>query len=171
LAAGWLIESELATSWPEEVTATIGWELDERLVTRLLRIHSHERFAGNHELELTITGNGLLAHRSAPEGPTQVELGWGPRVELDHLSAAFAMVIAERLDLASGTPVGVDAVQLGTADLVPTIIPVVAAPHGPSEIYWTVVATGHSARITTAQAGAIAAYGELLALERIEVSK
>ncbi|HEX4632233.1 MAG TPA: hypothetical protein VH163_00255, partial [Gemmatimonadales bacterium] len=64
-----------------------------------------------------------------------------------------------------------DAVQLGTADLVPTIIPVFAAQHGPSEIDWTVVATGHSTRITTAQAGAIAAYGELLALERIEVSK
>ncbi len=169
--AGWRIESELKTTWPEEIATRIDWELDRRLVSRLLRIHSHERFSGDHELELTVTGNGLLAHRVAPDGPTQVELGWGPRAELDHLSAAFATVVVERLDLIPGKPLDIDAVQLGTADLVPVVVPVVVSAAAAGGIDWTVVATGHSIRITTAQAGAIAAYGELLALDRMEVSR
>ena len=169
--AGWHIESELEAAWPEEITASVDWELDGRLVTRLLRINSHERFAGDHELELTISGNGLLAHRAAPDGPTQVELGWGPQAELDHLSAAFATVVVERLDLAPGSSAQVDAVQLGTADLVPTIVPVVVSAEAATAIDWTVVATGHSTRITTAMGGAIASYGDLLALDRLEFSK
>ncbi|HXA42332.1 MAG TPA: hypothetical protein VNV65_05370 [Candidatus Solibacter sp.] len=169
--AAWHIESELKTTWPEEIATTIDWELDHRLVTRLLRIHSHERFSGDHELELTVTGNGLLAHRVAPDGPTQVELGWGPHAELDHLSAAFATVVVERLDLIPGNALEIDAVQLGTADLVPAIVPVVVSAAAATGIDWTVVATGHSTRITTAAAGAIAAYGELLALDRLEVSR
>src|ERR1700730_10712366 len=86
--AGWRIQSRVETSWPEAVVATVDWELDEWLVTRVLHIHSRERFSGECELELTISGNGLLAHRAALEGPTQVELGWGPAAELDYISAA-----------------------------------------------------------------------------------
>src|SRR5258708_9920724 len=153
--AGWRIESELKTTWPEEIATRIDWELDRRLVSRLLRIHSHERFSGDHELELTVTGNGLLAHRVAPDGPTQVELGWGPRAELDHLSAAFSTVVVEPLDLIPGKPLAIDAVQLGTADLVPVVVPVVVSAPAAGGIDWTVGSTRQSTRIATAQARAI----------------
>src|SRR5258708_32365909 len=122
--AGWHIESELEAAWPEEITASVDWELDGRLVTRLLRINSHERFAGDHELELTISGNGLLAHRAGPYGPTQVELGWGPQAELDHLSAAFATVVRERVAPAPGNPGPGDAGPLGNRGPWPNVVAV-----------------------------------------------
>ncbi len=184
--AGWRIESELEATWPEQITATIDWELDQALLTRLLRINSRERYTGAHELELTITGNGLLAHRVAPDGPTQVELGWGPHAELDHISAAFATVMMERMDVAPGETREVDAVQLGTADLVPTIIPVVVrgleyagpvdgrdgqATTEAARVEWTVTQTGGASVISTTYAGALSSYGRLLRLTSLEASK
>src|SRR2546421_10405290 len=73
--AGWRIQTRIQTAWPEEIVASVDWDLDRDLVTRLLHIVSRERFAGDAELELTVTGNGLLAHRQAQDGPTQGEVG------------------------------------------------------------------------------------------------
>src|SRR3981081_37531 len=72
--AGWRIHSRIETTWPEDIVATLDWELDEARLTRLLHVFSRERFSGEYELELTVGGNGLLAHRVAPDGATQVEL-------------------------------------------------------------------------------------------------
>jgi hypothetical protein len=119
---GWRIHSRIETAWPEDIVATLEWDLDRDLVTRLLRIESRERFTGESELELTITGNGLLAHRRAEDGPTQVELGWGPNAELDYVSAAFPTVLLARSALQPGQTREVDAVQIGTADLLPGIV-------------------------------------------------
>src|ERR1700680_56866 len=120
---GWGIRRQIRTSWPEEVVASLDWELDDSMVTRLLRVQSRERFSGDHELELTVSGNGLLAHRQAPDGPTQVELGWGPGAELDYISAAFPAVMLARSRLAPGEVRHVDAVAIGTVDLVPVVFP------------------------------------------------
>jgi hypothetical protein len=191
--AGWRIRSRVETTWPEDIVASIDWELDASMLTRLLRIFSRERFSGDYELELSVGGNGLLAHRDAPDGPTQVELGWGPNAELDYLSAAFPAVMVARSDLAPGASRDVDAVQLGTADLVPTIIgqrlvrigpdaaprlvpipgasPAVAATVAASHVQCTVVDTGHVAVISTAASGALVAYSDLLRLTSLEPTK
>jgi hypothetical protein len=185
--AGWRIRSRIETSWPEAIVASLDWELDGSMLTRLLRVFSRERFSGEYELELTVSGNGLLAHRDAPDGPTQVELGWGPRAELDYISAAFPAVMVARSDLAVGASRDVDAVQLGTADLVPTILgqrlrriaPEEASPADPDDqvtaatthIECTVVDTGHVAVISTAASGALVAYSGLLRLTSLEPTK
>jgi hypothetical protein len=190
---GWRIRSQIETSWPEEVVASLDWELDESMLTRLLHVVSREAFTGEHELELTVGGNGLLAHRDAPDGPTQVELGWGPGAELDYLSAAFPAVMVARSNLAVGASRIIDAVQLGTADLVPTIISerlrrlvpdeaaAVARPDQEaatdpgtavtSDIECTVLDTGHVAVISTAASGALVAYSGLLRLAWLEPTK
>jgi hypothetical protein len=182
-AAGWRISSRIETSWPEEIVASLDWELDESMLTRLLRVASRERFTGDHELELSVGGNGLLAHRQAPDGPTQVELGWGPSAELDYLSAAFPAVMVARANLDLGATRAIDAVQLGTADLVPTIISlrlrrlapgdVAAGPAAAATCYveCTVVDTGHAAVISTAASGALVAYSGLLRLDWLEPTK
>lgn len=183
--AGWRIKSHIQTSWPEEVTATVDWELDELLVTRVLRIHSRERFSGDHELELTISGNGLLAHRHAPDGPTQLELGWGPAAELDYVSAAFPAVMLARAALQPGEVRHVDAVQLSTADLIPAVVPLrlhrlTLAPGGvppgfdqpaAAVVECLVIDTGHVARISTAASGALLGYSGLLNLAWLEPTK
>jgi hypothetical protein len=191
--AGWRIRSLIETSWPEAVVASLDWELDGALLTRLLRVVSRERFSGEYELELTVSGNGLLAHREAPDGPSQVELGWGPNAELDYISAAFPAVMLARSNLAVGGGRDVDAVQLGTADLVPTIIaqrlrrvdPGANAEAAPARtgnaagtadaatavVECTVVDTGHVALISTTAVGALVAYSGLLRLASLELTK
>jgi hypothetical protein len=158
-ADGWRIQTRIQTAWPEDIAATVDWDLDRDLVTRLLHIVSREHFAGEAELELTVTGNGLLAHRQAQDGPTQVELGWGPTAELDYISAAFPTVMLARSGLAPGATRHVDAVQIGTVDLVPTIVAQVlrevpagdrrgtppAAPAAAPVTAATATATGHRA--------------------------
>jgi hypothetical protein len=121
-SAGCRIQTRIHTAWPEDIIASVDWDLDGDLVTRFLHIVSRERFAGEAELELTVTGNGLLAHRRAQDGPTQVELGWGPNAELDYVSAAFPTVMLARSGLEPGAARHVDAVQIGTVDLDPTIV-------------------------------------------------
>jgi hypothetical protein len=169
--AGWRIRSRIETAWPEEIVASLDWELDESMLTRLLHVSSRERFSGEYELELTVTGNGLLAHRDAPDGPTQVELGWGPNAELDYISAAFPAVMVARSDLAPGATRDVDAVQLGTADLVPITLGQRLRRIDPDTVECTVVDTGHVAVITTAASGALVAYSGLLRLTSLEPTK
>jgi hypothetical protein len=187
--SGWRIQSGVRTSWPEEVVASLDWELDTSMVTRRLEIWSRERFGGDHRLELTISGNGLLAHREAPDGPTQVELGWGPQAELDYISAAFPAVMLARSGLATGQVRQVEVVQIGTLDLVPVIVPqrLLGLPlkddelsgkdlrHGVEEaaarVECRVAATGHVALITTAPSGALLGYSGLLRLAWLEPTK
>lgn len=183
--SGWRIQSHIQATWPEEVVATVDWELDQMMSTRVLRVHSRERFSGDHELELTVTGNGLLAHRDAPDGPTQVELGWGPKAELDYISAAFPAVMLARSALAPGEVRQVDAVQIGTLDLIPTIIPQrlrglplesKSAPRrldhaAAALVECVVIDTGHVAQISIAASGALLRYSGLLRLVWLEPTK
>lgn len=192
--AGWRIRSRIETTWPEDIVARLDWELDDAMLTRLLHVFSRERFSGEYELELTVGGNGLLAHRAAPDGPTQVELGWGPNAELDYLSAAFPAVMLARSELAIGANRVLDAVQLGTADLVPTILgqrlrriaPDAAravapgdaaagaprhAPPATTHVECTVLDSGHVAVISTAASGALVSYSGLLRLTSLEPTK
>jgi hypothetical protein len=154
------------------------------LLTRVLRIHSQERFSGYHELELTVGGNGLLAHRSAPDGPTQVELGWGPAAELDYISAAFPAVMLARTGPIPGQLRHVDAVQVATVDLIPAVVPErlrgLALGDGNMPpgfdlpalvVECTVIATGHVARISAAASGALLSYSGLLTLDWLEPTK
>ena len=157
------------------------------MVTRLLQVHSQGRLTGESELELTVTGNGLLAHREAPDGPTQVELGWGPDAEIDYISAAFPAVMLARSGLAPGAIREIDAVQLGTVDLVPIIVAQRLCrlpPHrletktdiGPivpvtSQVECIVVDTGHVAIISTTASGALVGYSGLLRLAWLEPTK
>jgi hypothetical protein len=182
---GWRIQSRIQTSRPEEVVATIDWELDEWLLTRVLHIHSRERFSGECQLELTVSGNGLLAHREAPEGPTQVELGWGPAAELDYISAAFPAVMLARAGLAPGDVRRIDAVQVDTVDLIPIVVrqqlrglplepgsePAGLDHPAAAVVECLVIDTGHVAKISTAASGALLGYSGLLKLAWLEPTK
>ena len=183
--AGWRIQSNIQTTWPEEIVAAVDWELDESLATRVLHIHSWERFSGHHELELTVSGNGLLAHRDAPDGPTQVELGWGPAAELDYISAAFPAVMLARAGLALGEVRHIDAIQVATVDLVPVVVPqrLRRLPLEPENmpqvldqpaavvVECMVIDTGHVARISTSGSGTLLGYSGLLTLAWLEPTK
>jgi hypothetical protein len=188
-AGGWRIQTHIETWWPDEITSTVDWDLDGKLVTRLLHIVSSERVTGETELEVTVTGNGLLAHRRGPDGPTQVELGWGPNAELDYISAAFPTVMLARSGLAPGASRKVDAVQIGTLDLVPTIVGQVLHRRAPAAgereepassvpgvavgqwVEFTVVETGFTSMATATADGVLAGYGRLLRLTWVETSK
>ena len=116
-----------------------------------------------------------------------MELGWGPNAELDYISAAFPAVMLARSNLAIGARRVIDAVQLGTADLVPTVLAQHLRRVGPEAVTGVVpndpdavaiayvectsVDTGHVAIISTAASGALVAYSGLLRLTSLEPTK
>jgi hypothetical protein len=177
---GWHLGSTLTTTYPATVEVELDWQLDRGLVTRLLYIHSRDSWGEEYELEVAVTGNGLLAHRRAPDGPTQVELGWGPNAELDYISAAFAVVIMARSFPGNGVGHGlhsagaeraIDAVEFGVEDLVPGVVARRLRridPEGPDGVAArsVTVATGHAATIEVAHSGALVRYEGLLELAR-----
>jgi hypothetical protein len=170
LEDGWQLTSSLASTFPAELTASIDWRLDRDLRTRLLRIESTVD-GMRLNLELAVTGNGLLAHRSAPDGPTQVEMGWGPGVELDYLSAAFPAVMAARSRLGVGDRRRADVVHIGTEDLLPGILALELSALDAATIEVLVPATGHRATLSIGQAGALLGYEGLFRLDVVTVSK
>jgi hypothetical protein len=179
---GWHLASTLTTTYPAAVEVELDWRLDGALVTRLLNIHSRDSWGEEYELEVAVTGNGLLAHRRAPDGPTQVELGWGPDAELDYISAAFAVVIMARSFSADAVEPGVDAagaervidaVEFAVEDLVPAVVARRLRRVDPSgrvavSARSITVATGHVATIEVAQSGALVRYEGLLEVESLE---
>ncbi|MDP9324998.1 MAG: hypothetical protein M3O87_00485 [Candidatus Dormibacteraeota bacterium] len=171
--AGLRITSRLGTDYPVSLTTTLDWELDARLVTRRLLLQSRTGWGDECELELTVTGNGLLAHRVAPDGPTQVELGWGPQAELDHLSAAFPMVMAARTTLIAGESRHVETIYIGAEDLLLQVVPreltAVAGEGGALDLLSRAVETGHAVRLTRDPSGALRSYEGLLRLERLNL--
>lgn len=169
---GYRFTTSLKTSYPAPVEVQVQWDLDRALVTRLLYIHSRDGWAEEYEVEVTVTGNGLLAHRAGPDGPTQVELGWGPAAELDYISAAFPAVIMAR-SFSDGTRARrVDAVEFGVEDLVPAIVERryqrQDAPGGGVTARCVTGETGHAALVEVSAAGALLRYQGLLALEEME---
>ncbi|HEY8740559.1 MAG TPA: hypothetical protein VIN56_08205, partial [Candidatus Dormibacteraeota bacterium] len=166
---GFHLTSSLRTTYPAAVEVELQWQLDADLVTRLLYIHSRDAWGEEYEIEATVTGNGMLAHRSAPGGPTQVELGWGPAVEFDYISAAFPAVIMARTFSSGATVRGVDAVELGVEDLVPVVVVrSYRRASGQSDgitARCVTAATGHVALIEVAPSGMLRRYEGLLELE------
>jgi len=177
-----LAESWIEANFPEALSATVDWRLDANLVTRLLHVTSRDRWGGEYDLELAVGGNGLLAHRAGPDGPTLVELGWGPRAELDYISAAFPLVMAARARLTAGATRRVDAVQIVTEDLEPRVVAMdlgledeAAAMDLPGAIVRPgrryrlgIPATGHSACFWIGPSGALLGYEGLLRLVSLE---
>ncbi|MEA2682700.1 MAG: hypothetical protein QOK05_1028 [Chloroflexota bacterium] len=172
-AGGYFYLSTLETTYPSETEAEVRWQLDERLVTRLLHIHSVDSWGEEYDLEVTITGNGLLAHRAAPHGPTQVELGWGPRAELDYISAAFPAVIMARSFAGGGSARTVDAVEFGVEDLVPVIVSrryqrTGQAAEGGITAQCLTEETGHASTVEVSAGGVLLGYEGLLRLEELD---
>jgi len=116
---GWLATSRLELTTPESLTCDIEWHLEADLSTHVLYMAGTDHWGDEYTLEAAITGNGLLASRTGPDGPTQVEMGWGPNVELDHLSACFTTVLLGRWDAAAQPSRKVTTVYIGAEDLVP----------------------------------------------------
>lgn len=170
---GYHLSSTLRTVYPSAVEVELEWRLDPRLATRLLYIHSLDAWGQQFELEATVTGNGLLAHRAAPDGPTQVELGWGPDAELDYVSAAFASVIMARSFSGDAHERRVDAVEFGVEDLVPTIVArryhLLEATSGGGALASCVTEeTGHQALVEVGAGGALVRYEGVLVLEELD---
>lgn len=158
---GWRIESRLEAA---EAQAEITWTLRRDLSTRVLQVTSRDALAEEHELELAVTGNGLLAHRVGPDGPSQVELGWGPDAELDHLSAVFSSVIAARSSLEPGQTRSVRAVHVGTEDLELTVIDQEYRSVGENRLVCATPTTGHEAELVIGDLGALVSYEGLTRL-------
>ncbi|MFN2466168.1 MAG: hypothetical protein ABR598_07890, partial [Candidatus Dormibacteria bacterium] len=164
------LASTLRTTYPAALEVEIQWRLDATLVTRLLYVHSVDAWDDEYELEATVTGNGMLAHRVAPDGPTQIELGWGPNAEFDFLSAAFAVVMMARSFDGGAQERAVDAVELGVEDLVPVVIgrryELLSGDRAEGfRARCTTPVTGHATTIEVAPSGALLGYAGLLALD------
>jgi hypothetical protein len=168
------IRSRLTTGYPTDVDATVDWELDPSLTTRLLVIHSVNGLGEDTELELTVTGNGLLAHRAGSDGPTQVELGWGPNAELDYLSAAFATVMVARSALSPGRSRRIECVTIGIEDLVPEIVvrelTALESADGALTVANRAVETGHSTTLAVDPSGALRDYAGVFRLNSLSLS-
>ena len=171
--AGLRITSTLTTDFPVRLDATLDWELDRSLTTRRLLVNSRLAWGDECELELTVTGNGLLAHRTAPDGPTQVELGWGPNADLDYISAAFAAVMAARSPLRPGDSRQIETVHIGAEDLLPEIVTReltrIKGPGDGIHLLNRAVATGHTVELELDPSGALRAYAGLLRLDRLSL--
>lgn len=93
---GWIATSRLELTLPDALTCDIEWHLEPDLATHVIYITTVDHWGQEYYLEAAVTGNGLIASREGPDGPTQVEMGWGPDVELDHVSACFTTVLLAR---------------------------------------------------------------------------
>src|SRR5439155_5110826 len=140
----------------------IDWTMLPDYSTRVLRVWSRDSLGDETDLELAVTGNGLLAHRSGSAGPTQIELGWGPDTELDYLSAAFSAVIVARLGLSPGDARRVQGVHIGTDDLELTVLDQEYRCLEAGRLLCLTPATCHKAELVVGDLGALMAYGDLL---------
>jgi hypothetical protein len=167
---GWLASSRLELEGADRLTCDLEWHLEPDLSTHVIYLRATNSWGEEHILEAAVTGNGLIASRSGPEGPTQVEMGWGPEVELDHLSAAFTAVLVERWRRSGAEERDLDVVYLGD-DLVPEPLRqhYRALQRGPGgEILTaqrTVVATGARAVVRILEGGVVASYAGLFSLD------
>ena len=167
---GWLVTSRLELSLPESLTCDIEWHLEVDLATHILYMASTDHWGDDYTLEAAVTGNGLLASRTGPDGPTQVEMGWGPAVELDHLSASFTTVLLARWDKTAQPRREITTVYIGADDLVPEPLDqryrVVARDQaGPTtRVERVTPSTGGTALITVLDSGMVQGYERLFRL-------
>jgi hypothetical protein len=162
------IDSALETSYPAPIKTVLAWDLTPGLGTRLLRIESTVRGEA-YEVEIAVTGNGVLMHRVAPEGPSQVELGWGPDAEFDYLSAAFTAVTVARSGLTAGRTRVLTAVQISADDLEPMLVTQEWRATDEATLECLTRQTGHRAAVVVGAAGEVRSYEGLLELESVDV--
>jgi len=167
---GWLATSHLELTAPNALACDVEWHLKPDLSTHVLYIAGSDHWGQESTLELAVTGNGMLASRTGPDGPTQVEMGWGPGVELDHLSACFTTVIMGRWNREAQPTRELTTVYIGAEDLVPEILEqhfrVVGrdASRGTTRVERLAPGTGSSAHVTVHDGGVVAGYQGLFRL-------
>jgi len=86
--AGWRYFSEIETSEPVQHRETVDLTVDSAWRPHRLRVDT-----GEHLLQMAPAGDRLKGHLDDEE----LDLGWGPEVELDYLSPCFNAVTANRL--------------------------------------------------------------------------
>ena len=165
---GWLATSHLSLTLPEAVTCDVEWHLEPDLSTHVIYISSVDHWGQEFYLEAAVTGNGLIASRAGADGPTQVEMGWGPDVELDHVSACFTTVLLARWDLAARPNRRVTSAYIPVEDLLPEVLEqewrVANRDDDGATIVRTVPATGSVAEIRVNAGGVVTAYSGLFRL-------
>lgn len=161
---GWLAVSRLELTGPDALTCDIEWHLEDDLSTHVLYMAGTDHWGEEFTLEAAVTGNGLLASRTGPDGPTQVEMGWGPDVELDHISACFTTVLLARWDTATVPRRELTTVYIAAEDLVPEPLDQVyrVTARDPATTVTTIErvapVTGSSAMIRLGQGGVVLGY-------------
>ncbi|HEV3232403.1 MAG TPA: putative glycolipid-binding domain-containing protein [Candidatus Dormibacteraeota bacterium] len=163
--AGWRVASRLELTRPLPLATDLEWHLEPDLATRILYLSTRNAWGEEHRLELAITGNGVLASREAPDGPSQVEMGWGPEVELDHLGAAFTTILLARWDFAARPARRIRTVFIGAEDLVPEPLEhdyrVFADAEGIVTVERAAAIAGRAATIRVAPGGVALSYSGL----------
>ena len=178
---GYRVASRIRFTDPAAISCSLVWELDGNLRTRMLLITGTNGSGEEYELELALTGNGVLAHRRAPDGPTQIEMGWCPDAELDFISAAFTSVLVARSDFSHAAQRKVTVVLIASTDLIPVVVEEEYRLLGPTE--WRtatgvqparelevhVAASGHRARLLVLDDGIVAQQQGVLELDSLEL--
>lgn len=164
-ANGWVVNTEVAAGAPWDLTARVTWHLGDRLETRVLAIATRNGFGEGHEVELAFTGNGVLAHRRGPDGPSQIELGWGPRAEVDYLSAVFSEVTLRRLAARHVVEEDVECLSIDAETLEPVVVTRRYRRLADSAWACEVAATSHHARLMQDGAGVLVEYEGLFRLD------
>lgn len=166
---GWLATSHLQLTLPEALTCDIEWHLEPDLATHVIYISTVDHWAQEYYLEAAVTGNGLIASRKGPDGPTQVEMGWGPDVELDHLSACFTTVLLARWDLSSRPRRTITSAYIPVEDLMPEALEqeygVLEHSDAITRVERVVPATGSRAEIAVLPGGVVQRYEGLFELD------
>ncbi|MFN2463621.1 MAG: putative glycolipid-binding domain-containing protein [Candidatus Dormibacteria bacterium] len=163
---GWRVTSRLELHGTAPSTCEVEWQLGPDLATHILNMWMTNEWGEEFTLEAAVTGNGLIASRSGPDGPTQVEMGWGAAVELDHVCACFTTITLARLGLASGARQRVASVFINPDDLVPQPLEQeYRALSATGMIQRMSPATGSRAAIVTLPGGVLRSYEGLFSLE------
>jgi hypothetical protein len=161
---GWRVTSRLDLSLPVVLACDIEWHLEQDLSTHVLYMAATDAWGDDYTLELAVTGNGLLGSRGGPDGPTQVEMGWGRDVELDHVSAAFTTILLARWNMAAHPRRDVTSVYIRAEDLVPEPLEqrYVVVSRDPAaattRVQRIAPGTGSSTLVTVLDGGIVAAY-------------
>ena len=165
---GWIASSHLELTLPDALTCDIEWHLEADLGTHVIYISTIDHWGQEFYLEAAVTGNGFIASREGADGPTQVEMGWGPDVELDHLSACFTTVLLARWDLGVRPHRAVTSVYIAAEDLLPEPLEQEyrVLEHSPSitRVERLVPGTGSRAEIAVLPGGVVDRYEGLFQL-------
>jgi hypothetical protein len=169
------VRSRIEAEGPFPAEVLLEWRLDAELNPRVLNISSRNQWGAVHELEAAVTGNGMLAHRSGPDGPSQVELGWGLEAAFNHLSAAFSEVILARAARVGAPLTTISAVTVTSDELELVVVSqryrlLGTGADGGREYSCLTIDSGREDRLRVSAEGVLLEYSGLLQLERMELA-